>query len=51
MSSARKAIAEEDDLLQRTMDRLNDWALSQPGAGPRMLVTVGLGFDEDPSDF
>ncbi|MEJ2190119.1 MAG: hypothetical protein P8Y93_12055, partial [Acidobacteriota bacterium] len=51
MSSARKAIAEEDDLLHRTMDRLNDWALSQPGAGPRMLVTIGLGFDEDPSDF
>ena len=51
MSSARKAIAEEDDLLQRTMERLNDWALSQPGSGPRMLVTIGLGFDEDPSDF
>jgi len=51
MSSARQAIFQEDALLRRTMERMNDWALSLPATGPRVLVTIGLGFDEDPSDF
>jgi hypothetical protein len=51
MTSARQAIFQEDALLRKTMERMNDWALSIPATGPRVLVTIGLGFDEDPSDF
>ena len=51
MTSARQAIFQEDALLRKTMERMNDWALSLPATGPRVLVTIGLGFDEDPSDF
>ncbi|MFV2073232.1 MAG: hypothetical protein ACC742_11360 [Thermoanaerobaculales bacterium] len=51
MTTARSAIFQEDALLWRTMNRMNDWALSLPSSGPRVLVVIGMGFDEDPSDF
>ncbi len=51
MTAARASIFEEDALLRRTMARMNDWALSLPSIGPRLLFLVGTGFDEDPIDF
>jgi len=51
MTIARTAVFEEDALLRRTMDRMNDWALGLQASGPRLLFLVGTGFDEDPIDF
>jgi len=51
MTSARSAIFQEDAILRMVMARMNDWALALPASGPRLLVVVGAGFDEDPVDF
>jgi len=51
MTAARSAIFQEDAVLRMTMARMNDWALSLPATGPRLLIVVGAGFDEDPVDF
>lgn len=51
MMIARTAVFEEDALLRRTMERMNDWALGLQTSGPRLLFLVGTGFDEDPIDF
>jgi len=51
MTTARSAIFQEDAVLRMAMERMNDWALALPAAGPRLLIVVGAGFDEDPVDF
>ena len=51
MTTARSAIFQEDAVLRMTMERMNDWALALPATGPRLLIVVGAGFDEDPVDF
>ncbi|MCG6963354.1 MAG: DUF3631 domain-containing protein, partial [Acidobacteria bacterium] len=49
--AARSALLEEDGLLRQEAVRLSDWALASPATGPRLLLVVGAGFDEDPVDF
>jgi hypothetical protein len=51
MTTVRSAIFQEDAVLRMTMERMNDWALALPATGPRLLIVVGAGFDEDPVDF
>jgi len=51
MTMARSAIFEEDSLLRGAVARMNDWALAEPAAGPRLLMVVGAGFDMDPNSF
>ena len=51
MLSLRSAVSEEDGLLRQVQVRLQDWALAAPTARPRLLFPVGVGFDEDPTDF
>ena len=51
MTTARSAIFQEDAILRMVMARMNDWALALPPSGPRLLIVVGAGFDEDPVDF
>jgi hypothetical protein len=51
LTAARGAVFEEDAVLRHSMTRVADWALAHPGEGPRLLLVVGAGFDEDPVDF
>jgi hypothetical protein len=51
LTAARGAIFEEDSALRYAMDRVTDWALQSSFDGPRLLLVVGAGFDEDPVDF
>ncbi len=51
LTTARGAVFEEDAILRQSMRRVADWALANPIEGPRLLLVVGAGFDEDPVDF
>jgi hypothetical protein len=51
LNAARSAIFQEDSLLEKSMAKAGDWALTWPTSGPRVLFVVGAGFDEDPIDF
>ncbi len=51
LNAARSAIFEEDALLQVSMVRVSDWALTWPTTRPRVLFVIGAGFDEDPVNF
>ena len=51
LTAARGALFEEDAVLRQSMMRVSDWALANPMTGPRLLLVVGAGFDEDPVEF
>ena len=51
MAGVRRAVFEEDALIRQSLERMNDWALSVPGSGPRLLVVVGMVFDSEPTRF
>ncbi len=51
LTAARGSVFEEDAVLRQSMTRVADWALANPGDGPRLLLVVGAGFDIDPVDF
>ena len=51
LTAARGAVFEEDAILRHSMTRVADWALGNSIEGPRLLLVVGAGFDEDPVNF
>lgn len=48
---ARRAIAEEKNVIQQSIERMNDWAVAGETRKPRVLIAVGTGFDEQPGEF
>ena len=48
---ARRAMTEEERVIQESLDRLNDWAVAKATGDPRVLIAVGTGFDEQPGEF
>ncbi|MBZ0111698.1 MAG: hypothetical protein K8J08_04485, partial [Thermoanaerobaculia bacterium] len=45
------AVGEEHRSIVSALDVLTDWALSAGVEGPRLLLLVGAGFDENPDEF
>ena len=45
------AARQEEDVVRRTMERLESWTAGQPRHGGRILLLVSGGFDLDPFDY
>ena len=51
VAAAEAAATAEREALAAHLDRLLDWAADERGAGPRLLLYVGGGYEADPAAF